>query len=406
MMISPPIPFRMATLPTLIKRIWALVLLSCLLLCTGCAAQGDAAGTRLTALNIGKADCLLLQTQGKAYLIDTGWERTSAAMLELLRRNGITHLDGVFLTHCDRDHYGGLNALTQSDITVGAWYAAAVYYDIPEDGHPMPAAAAQRGQDVVWLHAGEEIAIDDQAFFRVLGPLTCNTQNENNNSLVLYVQTPDGTLLLTGDMKLDEEYALLESGAVPACDVLKVAFHGDDRASSASFLQAVQPQAAIICTATREEADTPAASVLKALRRLGAQCAVTQDYTRGVTVTLQNGIATFSDVVWDTPDHSQSVRMKLNVSEHVLTLQNSSSDNISLAGWVLYISRSKSCFILPEDAVLPANGVYKIGARPTEVSVSLLLDAKRLFHKSRYDQLMLYDATGALVALTDNGMPE
>lgn len=405
-MISLPIPSTMATLPTLIKRIFALLLLACLLPCTGCAAQGDTSSTRLTALNIGKADCLLLQTQGKSYLIDTGWERTSAAMLELLERNGVTHLDSVFLTHCDRDHYGGLSALAQSDITVGAWYAAAIYYDIPDDGHPLLAAAAQRGQDVIWLSAGDEIAIGDQAFFRVLGPLSCNTQNENNNSLVLYVQTPDGTVLLTGDMKLDEEYSLLESGAVPACDVLKVGFHGDGSASSASFLQAVQPQVAIICTATREEADTPASSVLKTLSRLGVQCAVTQDYTRGVTVTLQNGRAALTDVVWDTPDYSQSIHLKISVSDHILTLQNSSTKDISLAGWVLYASRSKSCFILPEDAVLPANGVYKIGARPTQAPVSLLLDVKRLFHKSRYDQLMLYDATGALVALTDNGMPE
>lgn len=74
-----------------------LLILTLLPLCAGCAAADEGAGTQLIALNIGKADCLLLQTQGKAYLIDTGWERTSAAMLELLRRNGVTHLDGVFL---------------------------------------------------------------------------------------------------------------------------------------------------------------------------------------------------------------------------------------------------------------------------------------------------------------------
>ena len=57
-----------------------LMLLTLLPLCAGCAAADEGAGTQLIALNIGKADCLLLQTQGKAYLIDTGWERTSAAM--------------------------------------------------------------------------------------------------------------------------------------------------------------------------------------------------------------------------------------------------------------------------------------------------------------------------------------
>lgn len=110
--------------------------------------------------------------------------------------------------------------------------------------------------------------------------------------------------------------------------------------------------------------------------------------------------------MWDTPDYSASVRLKLNNDDHILTLQNSSAQDISLDGWTLYVSRSKACYSLPEGAVLPANGVYKIGARATEKPVSLQLDVKRLWHKSRYDQLMLYDATGALAAVTDNGMPE
>ena len=155
-----------------------LMLLTLLPLCAGCAAADEGAGTQLIALNIGKADCLLLQTQGKAYLIDTGWERTSAAMLELLRRNGVTHLDGVFLSHCDRDHYGGLQALAQSNIQVDAWYAAAIYYDIPSAGHPMIAAAALRGQEVSWLRAGDEIRISDQAAFRVIGPQASRPTSE------------------------------------------------------------------------------------------------------------------------------------------------------------------------------------------------------------------------------------
>ena len=220
------------------------------------------------------------------------------------------------------------------------------------------------------------------------------------------MQTADGSILLTGDMKLDEEYALLEAGVVPACDVLKIPFHGDNSATSDSFLQAVSPKAALICTATREEPDTPARSLLKSLGRLDIPYAVTQDYTRGVCVTLSNGTVTFSDIVWDTPDYSASVRLKLSNDDHILTLQNSSAQDISLDGWTLYVSRSKACYTLPEGTVLPANGVYKIGARATEKPVSLQLDVKRLWHKSRYDQLMLYDATGALVAVTDNGMPE
>ncbi|MBQ7455218.1 MAG: MBL fold metallo-hydrolase [Clostridia bacterium] len=316
----------------------ALCVLLCapLLLCAGCAAGSDEnAGTRLIALNIGKADCLLLLYQDKAYLIDSGWERTWGALREMLRQYGVTHLDGVFLTHCHKDHYGGFAQLAQSEVEIGAWYAAAVYYDLPAEGHPLVAAAALRGEEVTFLSAGDTLSLGEGATLTVLGPISLNTENENNNSLVFSVETPDGTLLFTGDMKLEEETELLLANAIPAAQVLKVPFHGDNTASSEYFAQAVMPQIALICTATWEEADTPASSVVKRYGRVGAQVIVTQEAARAVEIILRSGQAKAENVVWDLPDYSASVSSSITADEDLLTLTNASGEAISLAGWVV-----------------------------------------------------------------------
>ena len=270
----------------------------------------------------------------------------------------------------------------------------------------MEQAAALRGESVVYLNAGDEIAIAPGACLRVLGPLVVNTENENNNSLILYVQTPDGSLLLTGDMKLEEERTLLEENAVTHADVLKVAFHGDNTSSSSSFLEKVSPSAAVICTFSEQEPDTPSSSVLRRLGLLGVQCAVTQDYDRGVLVTLSGGNASISDVSWTLPDYSACVRAAISVENDVLTLRNSSSEDIALGGWIVYSTRGETCIPLPDDAVLPANGVFKLGTRESEADVTLKMDIKRLWHKSRLDQAIIYDASGCVVAVTDNSLPE
>ena len=388
------------------RRLLAILLMAVLLCCTACDTRAEGTGTRLIALNIGKADCLLLLFSDQAYLIDAGYDRTYGSLREALRQYGVTRLNGVFLTHCDKDHYGGLAQLAESGIAVDAWYAAAIYYDIPKNGHPMEAAAALRGEAVTWLSAGDRLALSDEATLTVLGPLTRNTENENNNSLVFTVETADGVLLFTGDMKLEEEAELLAAGLFSAADVLKVPFHGDNTASSLSFVDAVQPQAAVICTSAAEEPDTPASSVVKRYARAGAVVAVTQDATNAVRVTLQKGRVLVEDDGWDVPDYSGVVTAEVDLAEDLLTLRNGGKETIALDGWIIYSTRGEDCVVLPDGLTLPAGRSLTLGTRATGVQADVTLDNKRIWHKSKYDLCIVYDACGGVAAVTDNGMPE
>ena len=387
------------------RRFIAILLVLLCAVCCGCAATEEEGGVRLIALNVGKADCLLLTVDGATYLIDAGYDYTAGRLLTALRQEGISRLGGVFLTHCDKDHYGGLMALADSDIAVDAWYAAAIYYDVKDGWHPAELAAAVRGDAVRYLSAGDELTLGKSAALRVLGPLTENTDNENNNSLVFSVETSDGTLLFTGDMKLEEEYALLEAGLIPQADLLKVPFHGDNTASSAAFVEAVSPAAAVISTSTAEEPDTPASSVLKRYGRIGAEVYVTQDYDFGLALTLQKGRISARALAWEVPD-TGSVRAEITPEQDLLTLYNDGNADLSLAGWIVFSTKGGECVTLPEDAVLPAGGSWSLGTRATGHGADSTADIKRLWHKSKYDEARIYDAAGRLTAVTDNGRGE
>ena len=133
---------------TRLPRLWALLLALCLAAPGACAADGAPAAMTLLAVNVGKADCLILRYGDLTYMIDTGTRESWGAVSAALRTGGITRLDGVILTHTDKDHAGGLPALAASWVEVDAWYASAFFCEVTEEDHPAVLAAAQRGQRV------------------------------------------------------------------------------------------------------------------------------------------------------------------------------------------------------------------------------------------------------------------
>lgn len=243
----------------------------------------------LLAVNVRKADALLLRSGNSAYLIDTGTKKSADTLLDVLRREGVTRLTGVILTHTHADHTGGLKALLASEITVENIYAAKYYVLKKEDGkHPVDKAIRKTDRDVIWLSAGDTLPLDGGKL-TVIGPLEKNEELENNNSLVLLAEGGGGSMLLTGDMEFPEENSLLSAGVIPKADVLKIGNHGESDATSSALVTAVQPALAVISTNSDDEPDTPAPRVLMTLKSANVPVLVTEDSQDGILVTLRNG---------------------------------------------------------------------------------------------------------------------
>ncbi len=387
----------------------ALLLALCLASSPILSSAGSVSGEDVVMVcaNIGKADCILIKGGDFAYLIDTGYEQSWPALLKMLEQYGVTALDGVFLTHCHKDHYGSLMLLAQSDIPVGAWYAAEIYYDMKASKHPLMLAAKARGEEPVWLAAGDVIAAGSGASFTVLGPLTANTDNENNNSLVMRFECSAGSILLCGDMKEEEEYSLLSAGLIGTCDILKCGHHGDSGATSKALLASACPSCAVICTATGEEADTPSPKVLQRLYSIGAEVWVTQDAADALEFRLGDGGITVNDISWDgVPAKAAGIEIGIFLDDDVLTVSNTSGSDITVADAVLYSSKGTELYSLG-DILIPANGTLTIGSAVTTSECDLCAASKkRIWHASSLDIAVLYDQWGRPLAWADNGMPE
>ena len=248
------------------------------------------AQVELFAVNVGKGDALVVRAGDYTCLIDTGKEKAQEQLEVALKALGVEALDAVFITHTDKDHVGGLKWLRESDIEIRAIYASRYYPNTTEKKHPAVKAAKKLDLTVNWLGAGDSVPLGDSgAVFRVLAPEMEIPDDEDDNSLVMMLESPDGRILLTGDMEHVEEAALLASGADLRCDVLKVANHGDSDATSAALIAACAPSVALISTDSAEKPGTPDAGIVRNLQGIGCAVCVTQDASLGIRVTLDGG---------------------------------------------------------------------------------------------------------------------
>lgn len=280
----------------LFKRIIPVVLAFALVLsCLPALAQSEISAL---FINVGKADAALFFLGEKRVLIDTGTKDSYDQLERVLDAYGIEHLDAVIVTHTDKDHAGGLKKLLKSGMSVGALYTGTLHSETDLNDHRVIEASEKYDQPITWLSAGDRIDPGNGCTFDVLGPLSLDPDNENNNSLVLRLETPHGAMLLTGDMELGEEAELLTAGLFAPAEVLKVPHHGEDDATSIEFALLVSAQWAVISTSTEEEPDTPDNKILRRLYQSGSSVAVTQDAEVGILITLLDGQASAQQIDW------------------------------------------------------------------------------------------------------------
>ena len=267
---------------------------ACLLFCQTAHAQVE-----FLAASVGKGDALILRVRDYVCLIDTGKAEVEDQLRRVFERCGIDHLDAVFLTHTDRDHTGGMKWLRKSGIGIGAIYASRYHPEVKDKKHQAVKTAEKLGLEVNWLAAGDEVKLGDTgAVFRVVAPTKEIVGNDDDNSLVMMLESPDGRILFTGDMEEAEEELLLATGVDLRCDVLKVPNHADSDACGAALIAACAPKVAVISTDSAEKPDTPDKRVLKDLERAGCVTYNTEHCTLGVRVLLEEGRVTADYVSW------------------------------------------------------------------------------------------------------------
>ncbi len=220
-------------------------------------------------LDVGQGDAILVVSpEGAKALIDGGPHVQGATRALGRHLSGRDRdLDLVVLTHPDEDHLAGLPAvLDRYDVDAvadtGVASTNALYLEwerAVEEEAPRRVRALQ----------GRTIALGPSTFLRVLnpeGPPHLGMSPDRNDASVAIRLVHGGvSFLLTGDIESGAEGRLLRSGQDLGSTVLKVPHHGSRSSSTAAFLAAVAPRAAVISAGAENPYGHPHPEVLQRL---------------------------------------------------------------------------------------------------------------------------------------------
>jgi competence protein ComEC len=146
--------------------------------------------------------------------------------------------------------------------------------DSPSYPQLMEAVEAKK-IEVYRAAAGERINLGRGIYAQVLGPpdprFEATGADLNDNSVVLRLVYWDVTVLLTGDVEAEGALRLAEMGEAVQSTVLKVPHHGSSGAAQRAFLDAVEPELAVISVSAENSFGHPSDEMLHELERVGAK---------------------------------------------------------------------------------------------------------------------------------------
>jgi competence protein ComEC len=223
----------------------------------GGAGRGRlAAGLRVSVLDVGQGDAILLQpAHAPALLVDGGPPGDDLAAK--LHAAGVERLGVAVVTHEQSDHAGGIEEV------LGEMPIAKLAY--ARLSRRLRDEAAAAGVEPVRLAAGGALR-SGRLRVEVLWPppalLTAPLAGADPNSqaLVLLARWRSFSILLTADAEAAE--VPIDPGPV---DVLKVAHHGSEDSGLGALLERIRPKLALISVGAGNSYGHPTAATLAAL---------------------------------------------------------------------------------------------------------------------------------------------
>lgn len=208
------------------KKMYLSLILACFLLFAGigCArVPYDAKTMNVTAFSIGKADSILLQYDGYNVLIDAGEQDDGADVVEELAARNVEKLDLFLVTHFDKDHIGGADAVI-AHVPIDRMLVPNYVVDTKQYQQMQVAMTAQNVTAEV-LTEDITFTLGDATFIVWVSTIAYDG-NDNEQSLITKVLYDGASLLFMGDAEEEWLKALTLSGRNLTCDVMKLPHHG------------------------------------------------------------------------------------------------------------------------------------------------------------------------------------
>lgn len=238
----------------------------------------------IAALDVGQGDGFVLRKGALVFTIDNGSTSKNLFPEQIFfpycKAKRIQHIDYALLTHCDRDHISGIQALLEKNPSISLSHLILPASALQDHRYDLlKRLAYNHGADVSYWQKGDELVFSEQGIClsakktawaenpstsKKRGPDTkghqlhirCFYPNDasymeeaNAHSIGCLLEYGHFRMLFTGDMPKESEEALLENcretEASPIVDVLKLAHHGSKTSSCPSFLSETQAKFAL-----------------------------------------------------------------------------------------------------------------------------------------------------------------
>ena len=261
-----------------LERGLAIAVLLALVVVGGVAMARPGGSARITVLDVGQGDAILVEgSRGGRLLIDGGPD-PDRLLVALDRRipPWDRRIDTIILSHPHEDHVAGLALLLAryqvSRVLEPGMRGRGPGYEawlgmVAQPGHPQRSAVA----------AGDRLTVDEITM-RVLWPIRGRVPVDppdagtgiNNVSVVIAGEVGTRRFLLMGDVEEAIDPELL-AGGLSGVDFLKVAHHGSRTATTQAFVDAVRPLVAVASAGTGNPYGHPTRATLERLTAAGAR---------------------------------------------------------------------------------------------------------------------------------------
>lgn len=232
---------------------------------------------RVTMLDVGQGQSILLQSEGKTFLVDCGGDDSEDAAdttAEALLSQGICRLDGIVVTHFDKDHVGAVAHLLSRIQT-----DRLILPDV-EDEDQIGNTWISETDAIVEYIKEDTLYTFGKAEMTVFAPISAESDNES--SICILFRRENCGILITGDRGVSGEMALLQTHILPEVDILVAGHHGSAGSTSEELLAATSPQMAFISVGEDNRYGHPASIVLQ--RLIDAGCKIYRTDIHGTII--------------------------------------------------------------------------------------------------------------------------
>lgn len=226
---------------------------------------------RYAMLDVGEGDASWMETPGHfQVLVDGGPDGGVLKKLERIMPFWDRTIDLVVLSHAHADHLGGLIEVLKR-YEVEAILESGAEAETAEYG-AWKEARDREGARLIFAESGASISIGGDFRILVLAPFKSMRgslpENAHDASTIIRAEYGSTSFLFMGDAERSFERELVSRNIALRSDILKVGHHGSVTSSSNEFLNAVEPEFALISVGAKNRYGHPNGGVLEKLRKI------------------------------------------------------------------------------------------------------------------------------------------